>query len=210
MTSFTYQATDGILKDFATGTALPVTLTGTTVGGFDPHPNGGPVTNVASDAYEAFNGIVDLSGMDELDANSWSSAMTFDNLDPAKTYAITLSGNRAEPTYEGNRWARVSISGALAYTNASSTGTVENAPDSVSVSLGDNSDEGSVVKWTGIEPGPDGSFTVTSEWDDSQGVVPAERWHEYQGLLHVGDEARDRRGGPTRNVGQLTGEHRHR
>ena len=113
VTSHTYEVTGGVLKDFATGTALPVTVSGTTIGGYDPHPNGGPVTNASSDAYAAFNGIVDLSGMDELDANTWQSILTFDNLDPAKTYEITLSGNRAEPTYEGNRWTRVTIGGAI-------------------------------------------------------------------------------------------------
>ena len=52
--------------------------------------------------------------------------------------------------------------------NASSSGVLVNSAASVSFSVGDNS-AGLVAKWIDIDPGDDGSFTVTSVWDSGLG-----------------------------------------
>ena len=174
VTSYDY-AGSGALKDYTSGATLPVTVTGSTnrPGGPEVHPSGAPVSNASSDAYAAFNGIVDLTGTDELDDPTWDSTLTFEWLDPAELYAVTLTANRDNPLYDGNRWARVTINGVDASTAASSAGVVVNSPTSISFSVGNNADNGYVAKWIAIDPGSDGAFTVSSEWDDTQGVVPA-------------------------------------
>jgi len=172
VTTHDYTAVDGALVDYATGVALPVTVTGTTINGYDPnHPdNGGQTT--AGDAYDAFSPggsvIVDLVNTIELDEADWDNIITFDNLDPTKQYNITLTANRDNPDYAGQRFARVTIEGAESFVNASSTGVIVNSPDSVSFSIGYNTLNGYVAKWTGVTTGIDGSFSIKSEWDDSQ------------------------------------------
>ena len=81
--------------------------------------DGGPVSNAASDAYAAFDGIADLTGTDQLQSGE-SATLTFTGLDPSETYAVTLSANRDNPLYDGNRYAQVTIDGVDASTPASS------------------------------------------------------------------------------------------
>ena len=172
VTTHDYTAVNGPLVDYATGIPLPVTITGTTVGGYDPaHPTNGDQTT-GGDAYDTFSPggsvIVDLVNTIELDAADWDNIITFDNLDPTKQYNITLTANRDEATYADQRFAKVTIEGAETFVNASSTGVIVNSPDSVSFSVGYNTVNGYVAKWTGVTTGTDGSFSIKSEWDDSQ------------------------------------------
>ena len=173
VTSYDYAA-GGALTDYDSGVVLPVTVTGSTnrPDGPEVHGSGGPVSNASSDAYAVFDGIVDLAGTDEIDDPTWDSTLTFEGLDPAELYAVTLSANRDNPDYDGNRWARVTIDGVDASTAASSAGVVVNSPTSISFSVGNNADNGYVARWIDINPGADGSFTVSSEWDDTQGDQP--------------------------------------
>ena len=163
----------GPLTDFATGVILPamVTASTTTPDGPDQFDDGGPV-DIGTDAFAAFDGFVDLTGGDQLDAGE-ESTLTFSGLDPAVEYAVTLSANRDNPDYAENRWARVAIGGAEAAISASSAGVHENPDDSVSFSIGDNSANGYVARWVGINPGADGEFTITTTWDQLLGTVPA-------------------------------------
>ena len=168
VTEHDYTTVDGILRNYAgSGENLTATITGTTIIGHDPNDNGGNITNATSDAYLAFDGIVDLTGGMELDAADWDNIITFDNLDPTRTYTITLTANRDNLVYENERYTRVTIEGADTSVNASSVGVVVNSPESVSFSTGYNTVNGFVAKWTGITTGPDGSFSIKSEWDDS-------------------------------------------
>ena len=172
VTEYTYEATNAVLKNYLSGANLTVTMTGSTFGstlnGYDPQDNGDNVTNTASDAYQVFNGIVDLAGVMELDAADWDNILTFDNLDPAKSYAITLTTNRDNTSYANQRFSRVTIEGADTFTNASSTGVIVYGEDSVSFSAGYNTLNGYVAKWTGVTAGADGSFSIKSEWDNTQ------------------------------------------
>ncbi len=174
VTRHTYATTNGVLVNYNTGAPLAVTVSGATVGGYDPnHPTNGGQANAGTDAGGAFGPagavIVDLANTLELDDPSWDHVVTFNNLNPAKEYALTLSANRNEPTYDGARFTRVTIQGADLYVNASSSGVVVNSPDSVSFSTGYNTVTGYVAKWTGIKSGADGSFSIKSEWDNVLG-----------------------------------------
>jgi len=168
VTEHDYNASDALLKDYSTGVDLSATVTGIWVTGYDPVGTGGAVTNASSDAYQTFNGIVDLTGNAELDAATWDNIIEFNDLDPNMEYTITLTANRASVSYADERFTKVTIEGADTYTNASSSGVVVNGPSSVSFCTGYNTINGYVAKWTSVTTGPDGSFSIKSEYDDSQ------------------------------------------
>ena len=172
VTSYAYDIA-GSLKDYATGAVLPVTVTGSTStpGGPAQVADGGPA-DTGTDAFAAFDGIVDLAGSDQL-ASGESSTLTFAGLDPNKTYAVTLSANQDDLTNADNRFAQVTIAGVDVAVAASSPGLITNSDGSVSFSVGDNGENGYVARWIAIDPGADGTFTVTSVWDESQGTVAA-------------------------------------
>ena len=165
--------TTGALIDYASGIELPVTVSATTTtpGGADQYADGGP-TDSGTEAHALFDGIVDLTGSDRL-ASGESSTLTFAGLDPEKTYAVTLSANRDDPASAENQYARVAIAGAEAAVGASSDNVISNPDGSVSFSVGDNSANGTIVRWIAIDPGADGVFTVTSSWDETQGSIAA-------------------------------------
>lgn len=169
VTGYDYSASQEPLKDFNTGDDLFATVTGSVSppGAYDPYgTNGGNFTNVNSDAYWVFNGIVDLTGVFELDATDWSHIITFNNLEPDREYTIALTTNRDNASYGGQRFTKVTIEGAESYTNVSSMGVVVNSEASISFGTGYNTVNGYVAKWTGIATGPDGSFSIRSEWDN--------------------------------------------
>lgn len=169
VTEYDYSATNERLKDVITGEDLFVTITGSVspAGAYDPYgSNGGNFTNVNSDAYEIFDGLVDLTGVFELDAPNWSHVLTFNNLEPDMKYTISLTANRDNSNYRGQRFTMVTIEGGQSYRNVSSTGVVVHSEASISFSTGYNTINGFVAKWTAISPGPDGSFSIVSAWDD--------------------------------------------
>ena len=172
VTSIEYDES-GSLVDFESGLVLPVTVTGSFVGDYEPHTSGVPA-DPGTDAYDAFHGIVDLNASNELDYPTEENTVTFDGLDTEKTYSITLTANRGNVDY--GRWAKVSIDGVEAAIDESSTapppGVATNGDGSRAFSAGYNTVNGYVVKWTGIDPGDDGSFSVTSMWDSERGTQP--------------------------------------
>jgi len=171
VTGYDYSANSESLKDFSTGEDLAVTVTGSVspIGAYDPYgANGGNITNVNSDAYQLFDGIVDLTGVFELDAADWQHVITFNNLEPDKTYTIALTANRDNVNYRDQRFTKVSIEGAEGYINASSMGIADRTESSVSFSTGYNTLNGFVAQWVQVAPGPDGRFSIVSQWDDSQ------------------------------------------
>ena len=97
--------------------------------------------------------------------------MNFSGLDNTKSYTITLSANRNATGTSGNavRWSKFTIAGATAFTNASSTGTLNNGggtPASASqvwFNTGNNSTLGYVAKWTGITPTA-GAFSIQTSY----------------------------------------------
>ena len=167
VTAYDYRATDAPLVSFETGAQLPVTMTGVTIGGYDPKLAGGG-SGPLTDAHDVFGGIVDLAGVHELDAVGWQNIVLFENLDPTKTYTITLTTNRNEPRYRDARYVKVTLVGAESSINESSDGVVLNDDTSVSFSAGYNV-AGYVARWTKITA-PDGRISIISEWDDKQGA----------------------------------------
>ncbi|MDY6990237.1 MAG: DNRLRE domain-containing protein, partial [Thermodesulfobacteriota bacterium] len=212
VTEHDYTATNAVLKNFATGADLPVTMSGS-YNNRDPKQSGdnADVGDAAGIFGPSSSRIVDLRATSELDLTSWYNTVIFNNLDPAKEYIITLSANRNN--YPGARFTKVSIEGADTLTNASSVGVVVNSAASVSFSTGDNS-SGYVAKWTGVTAA-DGSFSIKSEWDDSLGsgddntkgyAMSAFRLEEIGAGANTAPEASNVSIGGLREVGQdLTG-----
>ena len=115
-----------------------------------------------------YDRIVDLRGISELGVADSRGRVTLNNLDPTKAYNITLTANRDKSAYQNQRYTRVTIEGGNDYQNESSQGVSINSNASVSFSTGYNTENGYVARWVNIRPGSDGSFSIKSEWDQSQ------------------------------------------
>ncbi len=162
----------GLLKDYITGNNTPVTAAFTVNG--DPNVNigqyGGSETALGTDAYNTFHGIADMPGVIQYgDETGWWVDVTFTGLDPAKTYAFTTSANR-DGDYT-DRITRFTLSDATTAVNTSSTGVTKKTTtftnDTAAFNTGENTANGYVASWTGIQPGADGDFKVRAEADTS-------------------------------------------
>jgi len=165
VTTYTYLDTNKALMDFDTGAMLTATMTGEIVGDGDAngdvYPNNGGNCDAGTEADDVFGGILDLTGGNELDTTAEHKAIIFNGLNPAASYTITLTSNRDNPSYT-NRWTRVTIEGADAYTYAASAGVKKLSEHSGEFCVGSNSVTGYVMKWTDISCGADGSFSIKS------------------------------------------------
>ena len=166
VTTHTYLDTDKVLTDFDTGATLPVTITMEIVGDGDAdgdvHTSNGDNCDAGTDADDVFGGILNLAEGNELDDTTEHKAIIFNGLNPDMSYAITLTSNRANSGYT-DRWARVTIEGADAYTYAASAGVEKLSEASGEYCVGYNTINGYVMKWTDISCGADGSFSIKSE-----------------------------------------------
>jgi hypothetical protein len=106
-----------------------------------------------------------MTGVIYYGSSGWYVDLTFTGLDPAERYTFATSASRADGSYT-NRNTRYSLSGADAATNTSTPGVNAISDLSVWFNTGDNHNEGYVARWTEIEPGTDGSFTVRAEAHD--------------------------------------------
>jgi len=85
--------TTGTLKKYSDGSDTGVTATFTVSGSITLTTNGGNV-NAGTDAYETFNGKVNLAGVAMGTSEGWWTDLTFTNLDPNKTYTFATTANR--------------------------------------------------------------------------------------------------------------------
>ena len=88
--------------------------------------------------------------------------LTFSDLDPEKEYEVVLFGNRDKAAYS-NRVTRFIISGHDEFQNKSTSGAVFSGPADTSTVIvnGNNTTDGYVARFSKVEPGSDGSFTIT-------------------------------------------------
>jgi len=152
----------GLLIDYTTGTYTNVTAAITAnIGSNDPNLGGMP--NAGTDAYNVFNGKINLVGMYWCTENTTDQyvKITFTGLDPTKLYEFVTTADRASSSYT-DRSSKFTLSGADSWTNASTPGTII-SPDGLSTSFctGYNTVNGYVARWINIAPGADGSFSVT-------------------------------------------------
>ncbi|MHC4090725.1 MAG: hypothetical protein ACYSVY_10700 [Planctomycetota bacterium] len=172
----------GELLDQPTGVPTGVTVTMTQNGGVGWQPmaaspwHGGYDCAAGTDARDTFGGIADIAGSIFYGSAGWWVDLTFTGLNEFKRYSFATTASRAKENTDGppgypDRDTIYTISGVDAATNASTTGTQEylGNPHSIWLNTGNNHAEGYVARWTDIEPGADGSFTVRAEAHPAMG-----------------------------------------
>ena len=151
-----------MLKNFATGTNTAVTVTVTTSGTVASQLSSdqvGAETNSGTDAYNTFHGIANMVGGERLGTSSSYIDLTFSGLSASSTYTFATTANRADDTYT-DRITKFTLSDADAATNASTAGVTVTDNLNISFCTGYNTVNGYVARWTDINPGSDGDFSV--------------------------------------------------
>jgi len=176
-------ASDEPLVNYADGAPIPdVTVTVEASGVFlSVEPGANAVAG--TDAYDTFNGIADMIGLIRMNDEDDYINLTFKGLDPTKTYtfATTADRGRNAPGYIIRR-TRFMLQGAEGAVNASTSGaeisTTNFQDDTIIFSTGYNTENGYVARWTNIQPGADGEFTVnfTIAYDESNPDDPIEAY----------------------------------
>lgn len=119
-----------------------------------------------TDAYAIFHGKIDFGSDGHISyaSQSWWIDIEFTDLNPADRY--TFVGTAIRVTNYEDRWTRCTISGHSGAENTSSTGegmAIQENHNSTDFRAGNNHARGQVVRWTNIDPGPDGRFTIRTE-----------------------------------------------
>jgi hypothetical protein len=86
--------------------------------------------------------------------------LTLTGLDPGLTYDLALYGDRNSASDGAERFT---LGGADAATNASSTGIIDTF--TTDMATRPNATAGNIVRWTGINPGADGTITILVDPD---------------------------------------------
>jgi hypothetical protein len=163
----------GSLKDIQSGVSLPVTLTITIsdsgVGAASTQANPAPATPL----YDAFNGFVDFGGSTGSSVELTAGGLvtyTFTGLNPNKRYSFMGSAVRGNAPYT-DRWTLFEIAGANSFTSAHTANVLTNeivpliSPNQAAINTGINNtpETGDMVMWKDIDPGSEGSFSVTCQ-----------------------------------------------
>ena len=116
-----------------------------------------------TDSYQAFGGKVDCRGALTASGPGAHVRLTFSGLNPQKRYDCILFANRGGTRYAN--WkedAFIEIEGAESFRNESSLGTGYETPsDPRSVIInGYNTLKGNIARFTNIQPGADGEFSI--------------------------------------------------
>jgi len=161
----------GPMVDYASGSTLGATLTLNNGGGGPQVYGANAQTN--TDASDVFGGIVDCAGL--IGYGTQDLTLSFGRLDNGLKYELVLFGNRAVTAY-ADRYTRFTIGGVDAFENASSAGAFFAGPTDPSTVIinGNNTANGYVARFAGIEPGSNAQFAVTV-WDDDSAAPP--KWY---------------------------------
>lgn len=165
----------GMLVDKATGAPTGVTASLTQSGSgvrWQPDPTtGGSDCNVGTDARTVFDPATTVSLMGTVyyaSTAGWYVDLTLTGLKPAMVYEFVTTANRNGSSYT-DRFTRYTLSGADAFTNASTAGTViTNGGASTALNTGNNTVNGYVARWTGIAPGADGTISIRAQAHGTQ------------------------------------------
>ena len=151
----------GMLVDYQTGDATPVTLAVT--GGAGPYTSQGVPADAGTDAHAVFDGKVGLNGL--ISYAPANLELAFSGLNSTLRYELVLFGNRGNAAYTA-RTTTVVLSGAEpGFRNQSTAGaaisTTTAANDTTVVGNGYNTVNGHVARYTEIDPGADGTVLLT-------------------------------------------------
>ncbi|MFA7486059.1 MAG: PASTA domain-containing protein, partial [Phycisphaerae bacterium] len=157
--TITSGSTTGLLKNYDTGENTSVTVTFSSSGSPAVSTTYGAATNSGTDAYNTFNGFANMVGLVNYGNSGYWVDINFTGLNPTKTYTFATTANRNDASYT-TRISRFTLSGVDAAANASTSGVNVINNHSVYFCTGYNTVNGYVARWTGINPGSDGSFVV--------------------------------------------------
>lgn len=157
----------GFLRNITNGNNLPVTLAINTSGVSSGATSGAP--SAGTPAYNLFNNFVDFGSGTLGHAIQTPVGATvshvFTGLDPNKRYHFRGTAVRGDATYT-NRWILAELVGASSFARAHTSGVItSNQEPSLSLAqaamnTGVNLN-GDMIGWDNIDPGPDGSVTIT-------------------------------------------------
>ncbi|MBN1674321.1 MAG: chitobiase/beta-hexosaminidase C-terminal domain-containing protein, partial [Kiritimatiellae bacterium] len=152
------RAQSGSLVDYASGTTIGASLA-VDAGGGGPYVEQGAPAAAGTDAHGVFAGIVDAHGLISYGSNL---TLRVAGLDSSLRYELVLFGNRDNAGYT-DRLTTVTVSDAASFENASTPGAAFSGPsdDSTVVCNGWNTQNGYVVRYARIDPGPDGDVLLT-------------------------------------------------
>ncbi len=120
--------------------------------------NGGNFTG--GPAFSVFGGIVDGAGVFSFTDAGAVFQLNVSGLDPTKRYTAALTNNRDQSHTGDERWTDLELMGAVASTEASGGTTTVVSPTHVRFGSWDNTARGDMGRWTDIDPGPDGAFSI--------------------------------------------------
>jgi len=179
-----FEVPSGLLKDYATGTTLPVTATlecSNVSSSLSSLPDPGTEANDIFGFFPQFGPSASYNSS----SYDWYYMVTFTDLDPSASYEFVTTANRNGSSYGGDgtnsRWTKFTIVGADTYSNTSTPGVVEITPDVVIMNTGYNTVNGYVVRWSGITAS-DGEFTVVSENVGQASPVEPLTWTTIKGM----------------------------
>jgi len=188
--SYLGEGPSGKLLDFETGedTGVMVTFEETLSTGSINWATDFASFTPGSDAAEIFEGILDLSGnMSYGDDPGWALDLTFSNLDPDVSYTFAATVHRNGGEDYASRVTNWLLSGAESATYASSEAAHKIDETNLEFSTGNNPD-GLVARWTDIQPGADGSFTIRTSHGvgaANGGIPGADAYRGYAGGLFM-------------------------
>jgi hypothetical protein len=156
--------TSELLTDYATGSQPGYTLSvigdpngdanvsGTTTNGANPNPG--------TDAYSVFEDEVNMVRYIQGASGAGFVDLVFDGLTQAELYEVVVYGERS-PATDG-RPTQFTILGSDDFINDSTFGSefTDSSDPSVSFNTAPNFDLGYVARFTSIDPGSDGTFSV--------------------------------------------------
>ena len=158
--------------DTVDGTATAIDLTAADFTAFGDAGDG-VMPNSGTDGYDLFEGYIDAAGNSHVTSTSDPAILTFSGLDPSLRYDIALLGNRA-PVGAGSHETATLTGVEEGFSNISSDGTAI----STATLTDDTTDfdtrgnmAGLVARWTDINPGADGEFSVNLQAQQEQFVA---------------------------------------
>ena len=160
-------ANSGPLKNWLSGSNLPITLTITNLNGIS---SGGGTVLEGGPAFEVFKGAVDFSGANVALPNSNAAVgHVLTGLDGRGRYSLKGTANRGSASYT-NRWTLFELLGARSFRSAHSAGCLTNDPargvtlasNQVALCAGTNTVPGALFDWEEVVPGPAGQVVIVS------------------------------------------------
>ncbi len=149
----------GQLRRQSDGSNTGITAAFTSNGSISSTSNGVDA-NSGTDAYNTFYPYADMVGVVNSSTSGWWVDLTLSGLDPARTY--TFAGSTARDGGYTTRNTTFILSGDTAAINASTSGVTVVDDHTIAINTGTNRAQGYVVRWTGINPGSDGTIVIRS------------------------------------------------